>query len=339
MRPRQAANVAMPIFKKYELTQTDCQRLGVGPHSHPESRVRDHPKLGSYTLIEAIECQSPDECYHAWPHGKSGSASPRFIRTFPYVVFTDSMRDWLRLQVERIDYTDYMGSKLPGIERIFELDIVGDRGVIISEYIFGASIADIRPAFIDRPLSWSITLALFAAVLARVLRLHAKGVCHGGVTAGLIRLDVNGEVWLCRGLPHALQSLAEASRPGPDSMSRHWRDNDLIAVGRAVFPLAAGGRARQVAELFSGRDRQAFAVLSDLIIETDPAITDLAITVLRPLEEPSLSEAEKTITAGQVEALMHRALDHVSPGEVRRLLETVVARSPDFQRTHRALGR
>lgn len=328
----------MPIFKKHELTQADCQRLGVGPRSVSAGDIRDYPRLGSYILLEEIACQSPDECFHAWPHGRSGSVSPRFIRTFPHAVFTDSMRDWLRLQVERIDTTDYMGSKLPGIERVFELDIVGDRGVIVSDYIFGASLVDIRPAFVAQPLSWPSVLALFSAVLARVLRLHAKGVCHGGVTPGLIRIDVNGEVWLCRGLPHALQALADASPAEPSSLSRTWRDSDLIAVGRAVFPLAAGSRASQVAELFSGRDRQAFAVLSDLIIETDPGITDLAIAVLWPLNDPRFSEAEKTITAGQVEALMHRALDHVSPAEVRRLLEAVVAHSPDFQRAHRSLG-
>ena len=314
----------MPVFNQHTLTGLDFKRLL--DRRKAVAKKHEHPRLGTYRLIEEIACQAPDECYHAWPPGKSGWASPLFLRTFPREVFSLGLRDWLQRYVDVAEQ---------GIETIFRLEFVGDRGLIASEYIFGASLADLGRVLVEsrRSLSWVMALALFSVVLARLMRLHGRGIGHGRITPRLIRLTVDGEVWLCRGLPHAISDFATQPAPLEPSLSAAQRNGDLVALGRAILPLAGGERASQVAELFDGRDRQAFAVLSDLIIERDPAISDLVVGVLWPLSDPA-SELS-TINA---DILATRTLAQVSPSEVRQLLEMVARGSPDFHQGHRALG-
>ncbi len=314
----------MLFFKKISLTGEDFRQLtGGGPK--PED-AHDYPHFGKYTLIHRIECEPPDDCYHAFPQGRSGWASPNFLRTFPRELFTEPMTRWLRRYVEITD---------KGIERIFELDIVGEHGMVASEYIFGASAADIARALSssERKLSWPLTLALFGAGLGRLLRLHARGIGHGNITGRLLRLTAEGEVWLCRGLPHSLNEIVR-SAPGPENaLPPEIRDRDLVALGRAILPLGAGERGSQVKELFAGRDRQGFAVLSDLIVEYHPEIADMVVDMLWPA-----SDAKRDLSPDYADGLMHRALRAVDYEELRRLLELVISSSPDYCNEHHHLG-
>ena len=315
----------MPFFKKISLTGEKFKKL-TGREPRPEN-AHQYPHFGKYTLVHRIECQPPDDCYHAWPPGRSGSVSPNFLRTFPRELFTEPMIQWLRRYVEIHE---------KGIERIFELDVVADRGMIASEYIFGASVADIARALAssERKLSWPLALALFGASLKRLLRLHARGIGHGGVSARLIRLTADGEVWLCRGLPHSLNEIVQ-SPPGQSmSLPPEIRDQDLVALGRAILPLGAGNRGSQAAELFAGRDRQGFAVLSDLIVEYHPEIADVVVDMLWPASDP-----KRALSPDYAERLMHRALREVDHEEKRQLLEIAVSSSPDYCDEHHHMGR
>ncbi|MCG8417307.1 MAG: hypothetical protein MJE77_05100 [Proteobacteria bacterium] len=310
----------MPVFDQYALTREDLTRLECAPRRF--EALKDYPRLGRYTLVEQIACQPPDECFRAFPHGRAGSAAPEFLRVFPRNLLSLAMAQWLRV------YADVRESE---IERIFELGILDRRCLIASEYIYGANIADIARTGSESKsiVPWPLALALFCATLSRLVRLHAHGLCHGHLTTRSIRLTIEGEVWLCRGLPHSLRQLATSPPTHPVPLSPIVRARDIVSLGRVILPLAAGSRAQQVRELFTGDDVQGFAVLSDLIIEQRPELADLAVAALRPV-----NDAHRELTASHADELTQRAMEYVSQGDVRQLMEAVARSSPDYHQQH-----
>ena len=304
----------MVVFTNSTLGKEDIAQVQCALRRLVETKR--YPQFQRYTLLERLDCEGPEACFHVVVPSVE---VPFFLRIFPREALTLATTHWLHTYAKHCQEAPW-GSPL---EFFHELGIVGDRGFIVSEYIQGASLADLsrRDATVE-PFSWPMALTLFCAGLVAVFALHEGGLVHGRIRPQSIRVTIEGEVILCCGLVHRT-----------DERSPTGRERDLVSLGRAVLPLGAGARADQVRELFSAQGRQAFTVLSDLIIEEHPEFTDLVVAVLWPI-----GGTGDELSHELAKVLMRKVAKRIAIEEEHRLLRAVAECGPDFQGRHRDLA-
>jgi len=272
-------------------------RQELAAHSGRRATAWAGRPLGRYWLSRPIPSGPPDRCYHGLALGVAGFEKPLFIRVFARALLDDfELEPFRRVALAARE----------GIEVLYDLGEAEDEGracgYLVSQLLEGASLAELDAALAARGerLSLALGLAIFAEARAQLAALHEAGLVHGRLEPGKVRVGPGwrSAVSLC----HGLRLAPRAGTP----------TDDVLALGRAVLPLAAGRDRERVAGLLTGPDPRGFAIVADLIAEREPRLSEAAVELLWPEGGlPAPAAADRVLAAC------------VTPAELRALWRLV----------------
>jgi hypothetical protein len=248
-------------------------------------------RFGQYELVAQVPSGPPDRCYQAFSAlPLDDEDRPIFLRVFDRTLLTESAVRELKALA---------AISASGVEPLLDFGAFEWAGYVESGLCPGASLAEITRVLEERRehLSWGQALAVFAEARTHLAAIHAAGVAHGGLGPKQVRigLGLHACVHLCHGL-HL--------EPRPGSAER-----DVMALGRAVLPLAAPPDQRAlVSGLLDGADPSGFAVLADLIQQSEPRLAEVVVELLWPeadLDAPAAADRvlAACVTPPEIDAL------------------------------------
>lgn len=286
--------------------------IPLGAPSYEELAAHQHRRLdhdddldercGSYQLRARVPAGPDDECFVAVQQGMADFTRYVFLRRFPRARLDAAVVAAVRRRAEINHH---------GVEQLYELGEQGRHGFLASELVEGLGLDQLDDALRRRGerLPWAVALAMFHDACERITHLHAAGVVHGGVTPARLRLSLTGNLFLCHGLPSAVEPA--------------W-GRALCDVARPILRLAATDEERAlIDELLRDADGEGtLAVASDALVlrhpELDPILPALLLSALEGAP----------LAMGRVTSMLLADLPYLAIHQLWQLVAEVLAAPP-----------
>lgn len=247
--PRMRSSVSISPLAELAVPQDLMPLLGqaaCAAQVFVELESDDAPENGTLKRISRVPCSEPERCWLA-AQGTMMGFEAVFVRQLPSHLLDRTTMSILRHWTQVVSM---------GFARPRAIFAEGADLVATFDRVLGASLDQVGR------LTPASSLALLALANNGLRALHASGMTHGAIREKRVRINVSGWPVLCGGFDSKVVS----------------REQDRARLARVI--LGTGFEDQLLLEILDGGAPGACEIAADRIVETHPALSELAPAAL-----------------------------------------------------------